>query len=77
MIYSGISLIDSVSESNPLSCHYLLLVKGNIVRDIEYHLRCQCLIGKHIKHLPYKEGANMYVAKYICDDKINWGLIKN
>ena len=57
--------------------HNHLLVKGNIVRDIEYHLRCQCLIGKHIKHYPYKEGANMYVSKYICDDKINWGLIKN
>ena len=56
--------------------HNHLLVKGNIVRDIEYHLRCQCLIGKHIKHLPYKEGANMYVSKYICDDN-NWGLINN
>ena len=56
--------------------HNHLLVKGNIVRDIEYHLRCQCLIGKHIKHLPYKEGANMYVAKYICDDKIDYGFVK-
>ena len=56
--------------------HNHLLVKGNIVRDIEYHLRCQCLIGKHVKHLPYK-GANMYVSKFICDDKTNWGLINN
>ena len=56
--------------------HNHLLVKGNIVRDIEYHLRCQCLIGKHIKHLPYKEGANMYVSKFICYDN-NWGLINN
>jgi len=57
--------------------HNHLLIKGNIVRDIEYHLRCQCLIGKHIKHLPYEKGASMYVAKYICDDKTNWGLINN
>ena len=51
--------------------HNHLLVKGNIVRDIEYHLRCQSLIGKHVKHLPYEKGANMYVAKYICDEKTN------
>ena len=25
----------------------------------------------------YEEGANMYVAKYICDEKTNWGLIDN
>ena len=57
--------------------HNHLLVKGNIVRDIEYHLRCQCLIGKHTRYYPYKEGAAMYVSKYVCDDKTNWGLIKN
>ena len=57
--------------------HNHLLVKGNIVRDINYHLRSKCLISDYVKHLPYEEGANMYVAKYICDDKINWGLINN
>jgi len=57
--------------------HNHLLVKGNIVRDINYHLRSKGLIGKHVKHEPYEKGANMYVAKYICDDKINWGLINN
>ena len=30
-----------------------------------------------IKHETYTEGANMYVAKYICDDKVNYNLIKN
>ena len=57
--------------------HNHLLLKGNVVGDINYHLKSKSLIGDHIKHLPYKEGANMYVSKYICDDKINWGLINN
>ncbi len=57
--------------------HNHLLVKGNVVGDINYHLKNKSLIGDHIKHLPYKEGANMYVSKYICDDKVNWGLINN
>ena len=57
--------------------HNHLLVKGNIVRDINYHLRSKGLIGKHVKHEPYKKGASMYVAKYICDDKTNGGIVKN
>ena len=57
--------------------HNHLLLKGNIVNDITYHLKAQSLIGDYVKHYPYKEGANMYVAKYICDEKTNWGLIDN
>lgn len=57
--------------------HNHLLIKGNIVRDIEYHLKSQSLIGNHTRYYPYKEGANMYVSKFICDDKTNWGLINN
>ena len=57
--------------------HNHLLVKGDIIRDINSHLMSKGLIGKHVKHEPYREGANMYVAKYICDDKVNYNLIKN
>ena len=57
--------------------HNHLLVKGNIVRDIEYHLKSQSLIGNHTRYYPYEEGAAMYVSKYVCDDKTNWGLVNN
>ena len=57
--------------------HNHLLLKGDIVGDINSHLRSKSLIGDHVKHLPYEEGANMYVAKYICDEKTNWGLVNN
>ena len=56
--------------------HNHLLVKGDIVGDINYHLRSKSLIGKHVKHEPYKKEASMYVAKYICDTKTNWGIVK-
>ena len=56
--------------------HNHFLLKGDIAGDINYHLRSKSLIGKHVKHEPYEEGANMYVSKYICDD-INWNLIGN
>lgn len=55
--------------------HNHLLLKGNIVNDITYHLKAQSLIGDYVKHHPYEEGANMYVSKFICDEKINWGYI--
>ena len=57
--------------------HNHLLHQGGITRDIEYYLRSQSLIGKHVQHLPYEEGASMYVAKYICDEKVNYNMIKN
>ncbi len=59
------------------STHNHLLVKGDIVGDINYHLKSKSLIGDHVKHLPYEKGASMYVAKYICDTKTNWGIVNN
>ena len=56
--------------------HNHLLVKGDIVGDINYHLRSKSLIGDHVKHFPYKVGASMYVSKFICDDKIDYGFVK-
>ena len=32
--------------------HNHLLVKGNVVSDINYHLKSKSLIGDHIKHYP-------------------------
>ena len=57
--------------------HNHLLLKGDIVRDIEHHLKSQSLIGNHTRYYPYEKGASMYVSKFICDDKTNWGLINN
>ena len=57
--------------------HNHLLVKGDIVDNINYHLKSKSLIGDHVKHLPYEEGASMYVSKFICDEKTNYNLIKN
>ena len=59
------------------STHNHLLLKGDIKNDVNYHLKSKSLIGDHVKHEPYKEGASMYVSKYICDEKTNWGIIKN
>jgi len=57
--------------------HNHLLLKGDIAGDINSYLRSKSLIGDHVKHLPYTEGASMYVSKYICDEKTNWNLIDN
>ena len=57
--------------------HNHLLVKGDIVRDIECHLKSKSLIGKHVKHEPYRKESSMYVSKFICDTKTNWGLVNN
>ena len=56
--------------------HNHLLLKGDIVGDINSHLRSKSLIGKHVKHLPYEKSASMYVSKFICDDKIDYGFVK-
>ena len=56
--------------------HNHLLVKGDIVGDINYHLESKSLIGSHVKHLPYEKSASMYVSKFICDDKIDYGFVK-
>ena len=55
--------------------HNHLLVKGDIVGDINYHLKSKSLIGDHVKHLPYEKSASMYVSKFICDDKIDYGFV--
>ena len=59
------------------STHNHLLVKGDIVGDINYHLKSKSLIGKHVKHEPYEKEASIYVSKFICDEKTNYGLINN
>ena len=59
-----------------LNTHNHLLVKGDIVGHINSHLKSQSLIGSHVKHLPYEKSASMYVSKFICDDKIDYGFIK-
>ena len=56
--------------------HNHLLVKGDIVGDINYHLKSKSLIGDHVKHLPYEKSASMYVSKFICDDKIDYNFKK-
>ena len=57
--------------------HNHLLLKGDIVGDINSHLKSKSLIGNHVKHLPYEKSASMYVSKYVCDTKTNWGLVNN
>ena len=56
--------------------HNHLLVKGDIVGDINYHLKSKSLIGDHVKHLPYEKSASIYVSKFICDDKIDYNFVK-
>jgi hypothetical protein len=56
--------------------HNHLLLKGDNAGDINYHLKSKSLIGDQVKHLPYEKGASMYVAKFICDTKTNWGIVK-
>ena len=59
------------------STHNHLLLKGDIKDDVNYHLKSKSLIGDHIKHEPYKKGASIYVSKFICDEKTNWGIVVN
>ena len=56
--------------------HNHLLVKGDIVGDINSHLKSKSLIGDHVKHLPYEKGSSMYVSKFICDEKTEYGFVK-
>ena len=56
--------------------HNHLLVKGDIVGDINSHLMSKSLIGSQVKHHPYEKSASMYVSKFICDDKIDYGFVK-
>ena len=57
--------------------HNHLLVKGDIVDNINSHLKSKSLIADYVQHLPYEVGASTYVSKYICDTKTNWGVVNN
>ena len=57
--------------------HNHLLLKGDIVGDINYHLKSKSLIGDHVQHLPYRKESSIYVSKFICDDEVNYNIIKN
>jgi len=54
--------------------HNHLLVKGDIVGDINSHLKSKSLISDKVKHLPYEKEASIYVSKFICDRKTNWNI---
>jgi len=41
--------------------------KTNAIREYEYL----------VKYEPYEKGAAMYVSKYVCDTKTNWGIVNN
>ena len=41
--------------------HNHLLIKGDILGDIIYHLKSKSLIATHVKHLPYEKGSSMYL----------------
>ena len=45
--------------------HNHLLLKGDIVGDINSHLRSKSLIGDHVKHLPYEKSASMSLSLYV------------
>jgi len=68
---------NAIREYEYLDLYLYQLVKGDIVGDINYHLKSKSLIGDHVKHLPYEKSASMYVSKYVCDTKTNWGIVNN
>lgn len=57
--------------------HNHLLVKGDIVDNINYHLKSKSLIGDNVKHYQYEKEASLYVSKFICDEKTNWNISKS
>ena len=57
--------------------HNHLLLKGDIVGDINYHLKSKSLIGDHVQHLPYRKESSIYVSKFIYDEKVNYNIVKN
>ena len=60
------------------STHNHLLLKGEgVEKEVEYHLRDKGLITDHVKHLPYKEGASLYVAKYLCDSNAEYNIVES
>ena len=61
-----------LNPCNPIDCRGFLVTAGYIAG----HYSSKSLIVDHVKHLPYEEGASMYVSKFICDDKIDYGFVK-
>ena len=60
------------------STHNHLLIKGEgVEQEVEYHLRSKGLITDHVKHLPYEEGASLYVAKYLYDPESQYDIIES
>ena len=53
--------------------HNHLLLKGDIVGDINYHLKAKSLIGNHIRHLPYRKESSMYLSMCVMQRMI-WEL---
>ena len=44
---------------------------------LKNHLRSKGLITVHIKHLPYEQGASLYVAKYLCDSNTEYNIVES
>ena len=60
------------------STHNHLLIKGEgVEQEVEYHLRSKGLITDHVKHLPYEEGASLYVAKYLYDPESIYDIVES
>ena len=53
------------------------MIIATFVKDINYHLKSKRITGVQVKHLPYKKSTSIYVAKFICDKKTNWGRVNN
>ena len=49
------------------------MIKTEAIRFV----KSKSLIGDQVKHLPYEKSASIYVAKFICDTKTNWGIVNN
>jgi hypothetical protein len=44
---------------------------------LKNHLRSKGLITDHVKHLPYEEGASLYVAKYLYNPESQYDIIES
>ena len=59
----------------------VISIRSLIRTSLRYPLVANDLLavwqGKHVKHEPYEKGAAMYVSKYVCDTKTNWGIVNN
>ena len=55
------------------------IYKNRVKDRVESYFRDKNLLYGNVAHYPYKKslGANYYVTKFIGNDKIDWGVIKN